>query len=208
MMKCFKIKSIILLASQIMAALLFSGCKGTSESKSVVDNEYFIATILYTKDSTPWENPGFAPIGRPSYPKDFTRPWPYGYAGNLKCMMIRDTAFINTLSDCIKSRKVDDINTNNSFSPYFMVLLDKRGGQSVDTLAVEPPHIWFNGEVYIDSCTVKLISDQLVRYDKEYAKIAKGQYKNGKWSLHYKDVREAIEALDSLDKIGKAWTSE
>ena len=203
-----RMKSIILLASQIMAALLFSGCKGTNESKSVVDNEYFIATILYTKDSTPWENPCFAPIGRPSYPKDFTRPWPYGYAGKLKCMMIRDTAFINTLSDCIKSSKVGNLNTNNSFSPYFMVLLDKRGGQSVDTLAIHHDLVWFNGEVYSDSCAVKLISDQLVRYDKEYAKIARGQYKNGKWSLHYKEDREAIEALDSLIKIGKAWTSE
>ena len=203
-----RMKSIILLASQIMAALLFSGCKGANESKSVIDNEYFMATILYTKDSIPWENPGFAPIGRPTYPKDFTRPWPYGYAGKLKCMMIRDTAFINTLSDCIKSSKVGNLNTNNSFSPYFMVLLDKRGGQSVDTLAIHHDLVWFNGEVYSDSCAVKLISDQLVRYDKEYAKIARGQYKNGKWSLHYKDVREAIEALDSLDKIGKAWTSE
>ena len=203
-----RMKSIILLASQIMAALLFSGCKGTSESKSVVDNEYFIATILYTKDSTPWENPGFAPIGRPSYPKDFTRPWPYGYAGKLKCMMIRDTAFINTLSDCIKPRKVGNLNTKKSFSPYFMVLLDKRGGQSVDTLAIHHDLVWFNGEVYSDSCVVKLISDQLVRYDKEYAKIAKGQYKNGKWSLLYKEDREAIETLDSLIKIGKAWTSE
>ena len=203
-----KMKSIILLASQIMAALLFSGCKGANESKSVIDNEYFMATILYTKDSTPWENPGFAPIGRPTYPKDFTRPWPYGYAGKLKCMMIRDTAFINTLSDCIKSSKVGKLNTNNSFSPYFMVLLDKRGGQSVDTLAIHHDLVWFNGEVYSDSCAVKLISDQLVRYDKEYAKIAKGQYKNGKWSLQYKEDREAIEALDSLIKIGKAWTSE
>ncbi len=66
-----RMKSIILLASQIIFVLSFSGCKGASESKSVVDNEYFIATILYTKDSTPWENPGFARIGRPSYPKDF-----------------------------------------------------------------------------------------------------------------------------------------
>lgn len=123
-------------------------------------------------------------------------------------MIIRDTAFINTLTDCIKSRKVDDINTKNEFSHILWFCSIKGGGQLVDTLAVKPPRIWFNGEVYSDSCTVKLISDQLVRYDKEYAKIAKGQYKNGKWSLHYKDVREAIEALDSLDKIGKAWTSE
>ena len=176
-----KMKYIILLASQIMAALLFSGCKGTSESKSVVDIKYNRVKIVYTKSSIPWDIMECWKSG-PFSPMEFTKPRPVGYGGFLKCMEIRDTTFINMLSKRINSHASGTAEPyKGDFSPYFMVLLDKNNGHLVDTLAVEPPRIWFNGEVYIDSCTVKLITDKLIKHDKEFAESAEPYYEDGKW---------------------------
>ena len=176
-----KMKSIILLASQIIFALSFYGCKGDSESKSVDDIKYNKVKIVYTKGSIPWGIMECWKIG-PFSPMEFTKPRPVGYGGFLKCMEIRDTSFINMLSEMIRNRpEVTTESYKGDFSPYFLVLLDNNKEHSVDTLAVEPPYLWFNGEVYIDSCTVKLITDKLIKQDKEFAESAEPYYEDGKW---------------------------
>lgn len=137
------------------------------------DENYNTAIVMYPRINKPWEDMHFYGVPPESFTQDMY------YKNHINKLEITDTIFINRLTKSINSRNLKrDL---NSFDTWFMVLLTNNNCSLADTLAVWHNVMWFNREIYIDSTVVGIITDEIIRQDKDFAMSVNDYYDNGKW---------------------------
>ena len=152
-------------------------CVGCNSRRTAVQKtlRYDNATVIYPKEDGPWTAYHFFSIN----PEIFIEL----YDGALKTMVIRDTAFLNKLVESIESRAViyKADTCKRSFDTFFIVKLNHNVVQSPDTLALGNNLLRFNQEVYEDSNTIRMITDKIIKHDKDFAEDVKEYYVDGVW---------------------------
>lgn len=161
----------------ILCAMLFlcPGCKESKTDWKAGSFRYDSATVIYPKEDGPWTGYGFFSIE----PEIFTKQ----YKGYLKSMIIRDTAFMNKLAGSIESRDViyKADTSKRPFDTFLMIKLHHNGIQNPDTLALGCNLLRFNQEVYADSNAIRMITDKIIKHDKDFAEDVRMYYEDGVW---------------------------
>ncbi len=170
MKKIFTCRILIFLCTLIVC----NACNGVSKSgNKLVPDNYKTAIVLYPRVDGPWVAPGFYSVPPESFTQDV------GYRNHINQLKITDTTFINRLTESINYRNT--LKDSKSFDTWFMVLLANRNDSLVDTLAVCHNIMWFNREIYIDSTVAGIITDEIIRHDKDFAMSVNDYYDNGQW---------------------------
>ena len=161
----------------LLVSLLCYSCVIKPKVKSENDT-YNKAIILYPMSTDPWVLLKFNSIA----PEYFaTRS---GYKDCLRLMTITDTSFIRKVAYSINERKTLPYSDKIAFDTWFMILLDNQLENKMDTLAVEYNLLWFNGDIYKDSCIIKVISDKIINYDNSFAEMVTDLYNHGEWNRY------------------------
>ena len=168
-------KTIILfVCNALLICVICIGCNNVrTEAQKALSYEE--ATVIYPKEDGPWTAFHFFSIE----PDTFIE----RYKGNLNAMVIKDTAFIKKLAENIESRdimhKADT--SERPFDTFLIIKLKYKGDQSFDTLALGNNLLRFNQDVYADSTTVRMITDKIIKHDKDFAENVRKYYEDGVW---------------------------
>lgn len=67
------------------------------------------------------------------------------------------------------------------FDTFLMIKLYHDEAQSPDTLALGYNLLRFNQEVYADSNAIRMITDKIIKHDKDFAEDVRMYYEDGVW---------------------------
>lgn len=132
--------------------------------------KYDTVRVVYPKRNAPWEYYGMGVI--PQQYMSF-------YSKDLRIMKTTDTTFIRKLINTIDGMSIS--NHSNGIDTWIMVLLHHTYDDTIDTLAINNNFNWFNGNEFEDLSALQLISDEIIKYDKNWAEFVSDYYVNGKW---------------------------
>lgn len=158
-----------------LAVLCFFICFACNRSSKSDNAPYSTAIVFYPDINRPWETMHFYSVPPESFTQDVL------YKDHLNKLEITDTVFINRLTKSANSRIIQNDSNSDSFDTWFMVLLTSRNNYLVDTLAVWHNFMWFNRDIYIDSVTSRIITEEIIRHDRDFAINITDYYDNGKW---------------------------
>lgn len=157
-------------------AIICHACNRVAKSGNIPTCEsYNTAVVMYPRINGPWEVLHFYSVSPESFTQDLL------YKNHINKLVITDTLFLNRLSKSINSRDIQRKGESEGFDTWFMVLLSDKDGTLTDTLAVFHNVMWFNREIYTDSTLAGIITDEIIKHNKDFGTYVNDYYSNGKW---------------------------